>query len=241
MEIKQQAVKKLANSMRIYVETHMDFNRLKDVDQEEAIDNLDRALESKLEAFHSLYDVTKDDFNYFSYGDTALIILLRNAVHHRDHLLFKSWNQEIALNEGYKKYLGAEFILASHDVLDSPSRMRYFYKLEDFYQRIDLDLESPYVDQRMRNGNRTKLLAQLNEDLNFKSIMGYAQQERYPKKQIYINIIPIFISAVCKVFKALKENGLEFVGFDAKAYEEPFTNELKVDFSKINYTPIRIR
>jgi hypothetical protein len=90
VEIKQQAIKKLANSMRMYVETHMDFSRLKDIDQEEAIDNLDRAFEAKLEAFHSLYDVTKDDFNYFSSGDTALIILLRNAIHHRDHLLFKS-------------------------------------------------------------------------------------------------------------------------------------------------------
>ena len=227
--------------MRMYVETHMDFSRLKNIDQEEAIDNLDRAFEAKLEAFHSLYDVTKDDFNYFSNGDTALIILLRNAIHHRDHLLFKSWNQEIALNEGHKKYLGAEFILASHDVLDSPSRMRYFYKLEDFYQRIDLELNSPYVDQRMRNGNRSKLLNQMDEELNFKSIKDFAKQERYPEKQIYINVMPIFISAVCKAFTALKDKGIQFVGFDAKAYEEPFTNELKVDFSNVNYKPIRIR
>jgi myo-inositol-1-phosphate synthase len=145
------------------------------------------------------------------------------------------------LNEGHKKYLGAEFILASYDVLDSPSRMRYFYKLEDFYQRIDPDLESPYVDQRMRNSNRSKLLIQMNDELNFKSIKDFAQQERYPEKQIYINVMPIFISAVCKAFTALKDKGIEFVGFDAKTYEEPFTNELKVDFSKVNYTPIRIR
>ena len=69
--IKEQAIKKLANSMRIYAETHMDFQRLKTIDTEEVIDNLDRAFEAKLEAFHSLYDVTKDDLDYFSYGDTA--------------------------------------------------------------------------------------------------------------------------------------------------------------------------
>ncbi len=226
--------------MRIYVETHMDFQRLKYIDQEEAVDNLDRAFESKLEAFHSLYDVSKSDFDYFSYGDTAAIILLRNSVHHRDHLLFRSWNQEMAINEGHKKYLGAEFLLASYDVLDTPSRMRYFYKLQDFYLRVDNKLQSPYLENRMGAGNREKLLKQFDEELNFSTIKQHAKEERYPNGQIYINVMPIFISAVCRVFKALKESGVEFAGYDAKVYEEPFTNELDVDFSSITYEPLRI-
>ncbi|TCV24479.1 hypothetical protein [Vibrio crassostreae] len=240
MEIKQQAVSKLANSMRLYGEAHMRFNQLKLVDNEEAIDNLDRAFEAKLEAFHSLYDVTKDDFDYFSHGDTALLILLRNAVHHRNHLLFKSWNQDIGLNDGHKKYLGAEFILASHEVVDASHVMRHFYKLEDFYLRIDPELESQYIENKMGSKNRLKLLQQIKSELNFDLITAYAKDGRYPTKQIYVNLIPIFISAVCKVFKKLNERGAEFIGFDANTYKEPFTNELKVDFSSINYTPIRI-
>jgi len=59
VETQEQAIKKLANTMRIYVETHFDFQRLKSIDQEEAVDNLDRAFEAKLEAFHSLYDVSR--------------------------------------------------------------------------------------------------------------------------------------------------------------------------------------
>ena len=77
--------------MRIYGEAHMNFNRLKSAD--EAIDNLDRAMEAKLEAFHSLYDVTKELFDYFEHADTAVLILLRNAIHPRNHLLIKTWNQ----------------------------------------------------------------------------------------------------------------------------------------------------
>ncbi|EKK7104504.1 hypothetical protein PON33_004720, partial [Salmonella enterica subsp. enterica serovar Alachua] len=46
MEIKQQAIKKLSNSMRVYVETHLEFHRLKEIDKEEAIDNLDLAFET---------------------------------------------------------------------------------------------------------------------------------------------------------------------------------------------------
>lgn len=240
MEIQQQAIKKLANSMRIYVETHFDFQRLKNIDKEEAVDNLDRAFEAKLEAFHSLYDVSKTDIDYFAHGDTAALILLRNAIHHRDHLLFRSWNQDMALNDGYKQYLGAQFLLAGYDVLDSPARMRYFYKLEDFYLRVDEKLGSPYLEKRMGAANRRKLIGQLDTDLHFSDIKQRAKGDRYPDGQVYINVMPIFISAVCRVFKALKEKGVEFVGFDAKAYEEPFTNELEVDFSKVVYEPLRI-
>lgn len=44
-------------------------------------------MEAKLETFHSLYDVAKDLFDYFDHEDTAVLILLRNAVHHRNHFL----------------------------------------------------------------------------------------------------------------------------------------------------------
>lgn len=240
MEIQQHAIKKLANSMRIYVEAHLYFQRLKNIDLEEAVDNLDRAFEAKLEAFHSLYDVTKLDIDYFAHGDTAALILLRNAVHHRDHLLFRSWNQDMALNEGYKKYLGAEFLLAGYKFSDSTAMMRYFYKLEDFYFRIDESLGSPYLENRMKASNRRKLKYQLDVDLHFSDIKQRAKADRYPDHQVYINVMPIFISAVCRVFKALKEKGVEFIGFDAKAYEEPFINEIEVNLAKVVYEPLRI-
>ncbi|WP_285351498.1 hypothetical protein [Pseudomonas sp. ME-P-057] len=240
MEILQQAVRKLANSMRIYVETHCEFQRLKYIDKEEAIDNLDRAFESKLEAFHSLYDVSKNQIDYFSSADTASLILMRNAIHHRDHLLFKSWNHEMALDDKFKKYLGAEFLLIDYPVLGVPSKMRYFYKLEDFYLRMDGDLNSPYLEKKMGAAKRTALLEKMNSDLGFLDIKAYAESQRYPIGQIYVNVMPIFISATCRVFCALKKNGLTFSGFDAKVYEEPFTNELEVDFSKFVYMPLRI-
>ena len=57
--------------MRMYVETHTRFGELFEVDPEEAIDNLDRTFEMKLEAFHTLYDVSKGLFPYFRHGDTG--------------------------------------------------------------------------------------------------------------------------------------------------------------------------
>lgn len=61
-KIIENAVSKLANSVRIYVEAQMRFGDLFKIDAEEAIDNVDRAFEMKLEAFHTLYDVSKNLF-----------------------------------------------------------------------------------------------------------------------------------------------------------------------------------
>lgn len=48
--------------MRLYGEAQMRFGNLVQVDPEEAVDNVDRAFEAKLEAFHTLYDVSKEHF-----------------------------------------------------------------------------------------------------------------------------------------------------------------------------------
>ncbi|EJT1341388.1 hypothetical protein QNE93_004395 [Vibrio vulnificus] len=240
MKIKQIAVDKLSNTMRMYVEARFNFERLKLVDKEEAINNLDRAFEAKLEAFHSLYDVTKSDFDYFEHADTALLILIRNAIHHRDHDLFISWNKEMLLNGGLERNNGAEFLLASNRVCDRPPVMQYYYKLEDVLFRLDKSLGSPFLENRMRPAQKDELLRKLDEQLKFNDIVDYAKSERYPVRQIYLNLIPIFTSAVVKVFTELKSKGFQFEGYDAKVYEEPFTNELSVDYAVIDYKPVRI-
>ena len=240
MGSQQLAISKLANSMRIYAESNHNFNSLKHIDLEEAVNNLDRAFEAKLEAFHSLYDVDKSGFNYFGNADTAFFILLRNAIHHRDHSLFTSWNSEMALNGGLQKNAGAQFLLAAHEVLDAPYIARQYYKLEDFFLRIDPVLKSPFLEKKMGEENRRQLLEKFKIDLGFDEIIKHATDNRYPRNQIYLNIIPIFISAMCRIFKSLKSRGASFTGFDAVTYERLFTGELGVDMSKISYGAIRI-
>ncbi|TQF70458.1 hypothetical protein [Pseudoalteromonas luteoviolacea] len=240
MEIIKQAIDKLSNSMRLYSEVCTTFDRLKSVDAEEAIDNLDRAFEAKLEAFHSLYDVSKSEFDYFNNADTALLILLRNAIHHRDHTLFHSWNYEMFHNSGLKRNSGAAFLMASHIVNGSEHTAKYFYKVDDFFERIDESKKSPYLENKMGNKNREKLLNQINEDLNFSSIMLEAVNERYPSNQVYINVVPIFISAMTKIFSCFKNKGVDFSRFDSHVYVEHFTKVMNIDFENIEFTQIRL-
>ncbi len=240
VEIIKLALDKLSNSMRMYSEVCAGFDRLKLIDREEAIDNLDRAFEAKLEAFHSLYDVSKSEFEYFSNADTSLLILLRNAIHHRDHSLFHSWNYEMFHNKGLEKNSGAAFLMASHIVNDGAYTSRYYYKLDDIFDRIDDSRDSPYLETKMGAKNRKKLLKQMNEDLSFNSIALQAISERYPSKQVYINIVPIFISAMSKVFCYFNEKGIDFSRFDSDVYVKHFTKTMEINFKSIDFKQVRL-
>jgi len=234
------AFDKLANSMRLYSEVCSKFDRLKLVDTEEAVNNLDRAVEMKLESLHGLYDVTKNQFEYFKYADTSLLILIRNANHHKDHLLFRSWNAEMFLDDGMSKYSGGAFLLASHNVNEEKFSSQYYYKLDDIYDRIDASRDSPYLEKMMGNNNRKKLIKLLNEQLNFPRIYEQAKIELYPSKQIYINIMPIYFSAMNRVFSFFKNSEMEFKGFDSDIYQSYFTSEHNVQLESIDYKKIRL-
>ena len=55
----------------------------------------------------------------------------------------------MGLNDGHKKYLGAEFLFASHHILVNAHKMKHLYKLEYFYLRADASLDSPFIEDRM--------------------------------------------------------------------------------------------
>lgn len=240
-EIVQRAVSRLANTMRIYGEEHIRYKGLVAIDKEEAIENLDRAWEAKLEAFHTLYDVSKDDFDYFAQPDTSLLIALRNALHHRDHSLFSSLLPELWLNEGAERLEGAAFLLAGHKSKGGArSCMHHFVKLEDIYSRLDPSKDS---SELLRFGKPSDIQKRFNliaEGLEFNKILAEAQAERYPEKQVYLDIMPIFISGVCRVFKALKSLSIEFKGYDAKTYEKCFTEELEVDLTSFEFKILKM-
>lgn len=237
----EHAVGRLSNTLRIFGEENIRFRSLVEVDQEEAINNYDRGFELILESFHTLYDVSKNYFNFFEFADTALLILLRNAIHHRNHNLFKSWNAEMALNGGYQKFYGASFLLCSYKPIDDDAHvMQYYYKLEDILERLDSMRNSPYLDTYLNQKNRIKQLKLLNEQLSFSKIIEYSQKERYPLGQVYINILPILNGALKRVFERLLLIGIKSTGFDYAIYLKHFTTEGFFNFDEILFKKVKI-
>lgn len=239
----EDAISTLANTMRMYVEAHMRFADLFKIDAEEAIDNIDRAFEMKLEAFHTVYDVSKQLFPYFDHGDTALIIAVRNAIHHRDHPLFRSLRRRLHLDEGgVERWLGASFLLASHPAVHgAPVRMSHHVRLDDIGARLDPSLASPYRDTFVSDAKAADRLKLIDGQLGLPEIRRFRSLHRYPNDQTYIDLMPIFVSAVCKVFRVMMGAGVRFERFDAKTYLMPFTSEIEIDLENHEFKSMQIR
>lgn len=202
----------LSNTMRLYVESRLRFKSLFEVDREEAVNNQDRAVEAKLEKFHTLYDVTKHlpGFNYLDHGDTSLLIVLRNAIHHRDHSLFESWNALIGLDDGIRRLAGQEFLLGSTTPESDTLTVRFYYRLDDFYVRLST----------MKK--KGKLRAMWESELHFAAIAEGGLDKGYPTTHVYVDVMPSFISAVRRVRGWLASTDFTPSGDDGQTYFQSF-------------------
>jgi len=237
MNIIETALRRLANTMRLYGEAYLRYSSLAKIDSEEAIENVDRAFEAVLEAFHTLYDVSGDIVEYFEHADTSLLIALRNALHHRNHLLFRSLLSELWLSGDPERWLGAKFLLAGHTTLaGNRAMMTHHVRLADLYARLDPNGGSPYRDTFLKGERAVSRFRLLEDGLALRAIRERAQLERYPTDQVYLDIVPILISAVARAFIALEAAGVSFVGFDASAYKSTFTSELRVDLQSVEFS-----
>jgi hypothetical protein len=232
------AMSRLANTMRIYVEAFLRYKGLVAIDKEEAINNIDRAWESKLEAFHTLYDVTQEELDYFDRPDSALLIFLRNALHHRNHSLFQSLNSTLWLCDEPERLAGAAYLLANHPPKGGgPSRMHHFIKLEDIYSRLDPRRSASELDRSKKVQSKFRFI---EEGLSFEKVWAQAGAERYPNHQVYLDLMPIFISAVSNTLIRLKALDYYFKGYDAGTYESCFTEELGTDLSNPKFRGLRM-
>jgi hypothetical protein len=234
------ALGRFANAMRLYGEAFFRYQSLVAIDKEEAIHNLDRSFEAVLEGFHVLYDVSKPVLNYHAFPETSLLISLRNALHHRDHPLFHSLLQTIWLDGDTDRLLGAEYLIARHRTTGgSPPRMLHLIKLSDIYDRLDPRANSPYLN-RMGKNNALAQFEVLEAGLAFTKIWTYARGERYPDKQVYLDVMPFFNAAVTRVFIALDDAGVPFKNYDENAYKRMFIEEMRIDLEHFDFLSLRI-
>ena len=237
----ENATSNLANCMRLYGEAHFSLGRLFLVDPEEGIHNVERGFEAVLEAFHTLYDVSKGYFPYFDHGDTSVLIALRNAIHHRDHPLFQGMLSNFWLNEDRNQYDDTAYLLARHQVSSGGKLfLEAYFKLNDFRLRLDQNVNSPYLDKFLKGKKSLQRFDFICNELSFDTIWQDSKQKGYPDNQVYIDMMPVFVSGIVRIFKALDKLGVNFKGFDAQSYKMPFTSELEIDLTTINYQPFNL-
>lgn len=239
-EIISNALGRFANAMRLYGEAFMRYRSLVEIDIEEAIHNLDRSFEATLEGLHGLYDVSKRLLDYHAFPETSLLISLRNALHHREHPLFHSLLQTIWLDGDAERLYGAEYLIARHRTTGGAApRMMHLIKLSDVYDRLDPRADSPYLNRMGRN-NAVAQFEILEAGLALSKIWSNARGEGYPDKQVYLDVLPIFNSAVSRVFIALADAGVPFKNYDENAYKQMFIEEVRIDLKHLEFFSLRI-
>ncbi|AOE63749.1 hypothetical protein QZH45_04645 [Pseudomonas corrugata] len=239
-QIVANALGRFANAMRLYGEAFMRYRSLVEIDKEEAIHNLDRSFETVLEGFHGLYDVSKPLLDYHAFPETSLLISLRNALHHRDHPLFHSLLQTIWLDGDTERLYGVEYLIARHRTIGgAPPLMMHLIKLNDVYDRLDPREDSPYLNRIGRNNALAQFEA-LEDGLAFAKIWSNARTERYPDKQVYLDVLPVFNSAVSRVFIALVNSGVPLKNFDENVYKQMFIEEVRIDLKHFDFFSLRI-
>lgn len=215
----EHAWESLSNTLRLYVEAHMDFAALYEVDRPDAVTRQDRTLEGKLEKFHTLYDVTKDlrGFNYFKHADTALLIVLRNAIHHRDHDLFLSWDAFVLAHEETKKLPSRKYLFASLTPESELVVLRYYLPLDDFRKRLP--------NAKLKAADRATIGALWEQDLRFAEISTVANREGFDVESVYVDVMPAFISAMHRVRGWLATTNFVPSGSDGRIYYRSFGDE----------------
>ena len=218
----QHAWGNLANTLRLYVESQIGFKDLYAVDRLDAVTGQDRALEAKLEKFHTLYDVTKDltGFDYFKHADTSLLIILRNAQHHRNHTLFVSWQAFVLAHEETKKLPSRKYLFASTTPESEQIVVRYYLPLDDFKQRLTT----------AKPKNSAGIGEMWDRDLRFADMTQVGNREGFDIASVYVDVMPAFISAMHRVRGWLaetdftpcgsQENFDEFIAFTCRCLIE---------------------
>lgn len=215
----EHAWESLSNALRLYVEAHMDFDALNEVDRPDAVTRQDRTFEGKLEKFHTLYDVTKDlqGFDYFKHADTALLIVLRNAIHHRDHDLFLSWEAFVLAHEENEKMPSFKYLFASLTPESDLVVLRYYLPLDDFRKRLP--------NAKLKTADRVNISVLWEQDLRFADITTVAKREGFDIASVYVDVMPTFISAMHRVRGWLATTGFVPSGSDGRIYYRSFGDQ----------------
>ncbi len=84
----------------------------------------------------------------------------------------------------------------------APIRMSHHVRLDDLDARLDPSRASPYLDSSLGGTKAADRFTLINTRLRLPMISKFRSEHRYPEDQTCVDLMPIFVSAVSKAFKA---------------------------------------
>lgn len=184
----------LCQALRVLLEADARANRgnLLQVDRAEAVGNIETALSTVLNSFHSLYDAMGKSsefksFNWFEYGELAAVLSIRNARHHnhanRIRTLYTYHVQEAPKPTKMVSYVYVDF--PSPD--PTADTFDVFLSWSDMLNLFSL----PQSTTRLHDKTKQKIIEYLQSD----RFSSYAQHYQRSEQHIFFNCVPLFVNA----------------------------------------------
>ena len=198
------AFEELAQSLRVLLEADFKANRggLLLVDRAEAVGNIENALSSVLNAFHSLYDAIEkqlgtNPINWYESGPLAIVLAIRNARHHnkanRIRTLYTYHTQEAEYIQHMEQYVLVDFVTPDEGADTFDVYMSWF----DFKFLLDM----PSGESRVRQPTSTAIREYLDTD-KFAEYSNYYDLE---ESRVFFNIVPLFVNAAATIVPLIKQ------------------------------------
>lgn len=186
------------------------------IDAHEATGNIEHALTSVLNAFHSVYDSAREDsrisFDWYGAPETAAILAVRNARHHnlagRVRGLF-TYHLQMPQPERPRSYLMVDCTPAA----DSGTTMEVPISWHDVRSMLMM----PATESRLRASASKAIFDYLSGDL----LDGYAKQYKLPAEAVFINATPLLVNAARRAVPMLKPH-INARSVEAETYLDHF-------------------
>lgn len=198
------AFEELCHSLRVLLEADFRANRggLLLVDRAEAVGNIETALTSVLNAFHSLYDAIKkqlgsNPINWYETGPLAVVLAIRNARHHnkanRIRSMYTYHTQEAERIQHMEQYVLVDYPIPD----EGADTFDVFISWED----LSLLLSLPQAESRIPKSTCDII----KEYLNTGQYSEYAKCYDLPESRVFINVVPLLVNAAATIVPCIKE------------------------------------
>jgi hypothetical protein len=224
------AFEELSQSLRVLPEAcfRAHAGGLLRVDRAEAVGNIETALGSILNSFHSLYDAIEKEVgahpvDWYATAELATVLAIRNARHHnqanRIRTLYTYHVQESARPTDLETYL----------LIDFPSKDEGAdtYDLYVSWKDFELLLSLPRSQTRLRP--ETCLL--IRNYLGADRFGAYSRRFRLPKRKAFVNAIPLFVNAAAKVVPAIRHR-INPSSTESRFFRDHFATVARADTGK---------
>jgi hypothetical protein len=226
----EHAFEELAQSLRVLLEANYRANTggLILIDRAEAVGNIETAVTSVLNAFHSLYDAIdkqlgQNPINWHKTGELAIILAIRNARHHnkanRIRSLYTYHTQEAKAVNHIELYVLVDF----PSLEDGGTTFDVYISWADLSALLSL----PKNESRIA----PETVKVIEEYINSTEFSGYANSYDLSESSVVINLIPLIVNAAATIVPLIKSHCLG-ESTESKTFRDHFCNVLKSDTKK---------